>query len=98
MSAKWDRSWTRIGRYDRPRRRSTWARIEYAEGPPRNGLYMATEDAVAVELCAGREGDDAFARVERGDPSFGALLEVVDYALANVDEEPDADECRETAT
>lgn len=98
MSAKWDRSWTRIGRYDRSRRRSTWARIEYAEGPPSNGIFLSAEDAVAVELRSGREGDDAFVRVERGDPAFAALENVISYAIGNVDEEPDADEFLEDAT
>ena len=88
MSAKWDRAWTRIGRYDKCRRRSTWARIEYSsEG--------GDAVAMAVELRSGREGDDAFARVERGDPSFEALLNVLEYSLNNVDSEPDPDEVRE---
>ena len=85
MSAKWDRAWTRIGRYDKCRRRSTWARIEYSEAAV----------AIAVELRSGREGDDAFARVEHGDPSFEALLNVLEYSVANVDSEPDPDEVRE---
>ena len=91
MSAKWDRGWTRIGRYDRSRRRSTWARIEWVEGPPPEYGYDA-RDAEAVGLCSGREGDDAEVWVERGDPAFVELLRVVEYALDNVDEPPDADE------
>ena len=57
-SPKWNRDWTRIGRYDKCRRRSTWARIEFSS---------ETEDAVAmaVELRSGREGDDAFGLVLR---------------------------------
>lgn len=46
----------------------------------------------AVELCSGREGGDAYVRVERTDPAFVALLDVVSYAIGNVDEEPDEDE------
>lgn len=91
MSAKWDRSWTRIGRYDRARRRSTWARIEYPEGPPPEYGWVA-EDGVAAEMCSGREGDDAYVRVGRGDPAFAGLLDVISYAIGNVDEEPDEDE------
>lgn len=91
MSAKWDRQWTRIGRYDKSRRRSTWARIEYKLGPYIYG-FPESQDAVAIEMCSGREGDDAHVRVERGDPAFDALLNVIEYAIGNVDEEPDADE------
>jgi hypothetical protein len=85
MSAKWDRRWTRIGRYDRCRRRSTWARIEY-------GSDSEEGVATAVEMRSGREGDDAFVRVERGDPSFDALLNVLQYSVTNVDSKPDPDE------
>lgn len=76
--------WVRIGRYDAPQRRSTWARLDVPEGPP--DPRTADEDvATAVELCSGREGDDAYVRVERGDPAFFGLLDVVSYSIANVD-------------
>lgn len=87
MSAKWDKSWIRIGRYDKTRRRSTWARIICSEDNP--------EDKIAVEICSGREGDDAFACVEKDDPAFPTLLSVIEYSIFNVDEEPDEDEINE---
>ena len=84
--------WTRIGRLDSAGRRSTWARLEYVEGPPRGGYFEGVPythaddgDVVAVEMCGGREGDDAFVRVERGDPAFPGLCNVVSYALDNID-------------
>jgi len=79
--------WTRIGRLDRACRRSTWARVETIEGPPSNEIFYDGDDFVAVELCGGREGDDAFVRVERDNPAFEGLLDVVQYAIGNIDEE-----------
>lgn len=78
--------WVRIGRYDSARRRSTWARIETIEGSPSNGIMYMNEDLVAVEMCSGREGDDAYVRVERGDPSFEGLLGVLCYSIGNVED------------
>jgi len=58
--------WFRIGRWCSAERRSLWARLD--------------SDSGAVELCAGREGDDAYVRVERGDAAHEGILDVVTYA------------------
>lgn len=89
MSAKWDRSWTRIGRYDRSLRRSTWVRLVAVEGPP----WLDEDSNVqAIELCSGREGDDAYALIEPSNPAFWPLLGVMLTAVGNVEGEPDAHE------
>ncbi len=89
MSAKWDRSWTRIGRYDSALRRSTWARINETEGPH---LYRTHEDVTSIELCSGREGDDAYVKITPDNPAFAGIYDVIAYAIGNVDEEPEAHE------
>lgn len=87
-----DSGWVRIGRWDRARRRSTWARLEMREGP----LYWVIEEDMveAVELCSGREGDDAYVRVDRSCPCFSGLVDVVMYAIGNV---PNEDESQGTS-
>lgn len=87
-------TWTRIGRLDSAGRRSTWARVERIEGPPRDSSFFEEHEIIAVELCGGREGDDAYVRVERGDPSFVAMLNLVMYAIDNIDWD---EECAERA-
>lgn len=67
--------WVRIGRICANGRRSLWARLKTHEEP--------THDRTdAIELCAGREGDDAYVRIERGsipDAMFEALDNVLGY-------------------
>ena len=50
--------------------------------PFRRGLWMRASPE-AVELCAGREGDDAYVRLERDRPldaeTLHRLIEVMDY-------------------
>lgn len=75
----------RIGLYDRSFRRSTWARVEYGEPETDVDHILGHGPALAVELCSGREGDDAFVRVNRGDRKFNALLRVVEYSIGNLD-------------
>jgi len=89
MSAKWDRSWTRIGRYDRALRRSTWVRLVAVEGPP---WLLEEHNVQAIELCSGREGDDAYALIEPSNPAYEALLDVCLTAVGNVEDEPEAHE------
>lgn len=86
VSAKWDRLWTRIGRYDRALRRSTWARINEVEGP---FLYRTPDLVESIEICSGREGDDAYVKITPDNPAFVQLLDVISYSIGNVDEEPD---------
>lgn len=65
--------WTRVGRYDSPRRRALWVRFHQADE-----WHMGT-----VEMCAGREGDDQYVRLEAGSPGFdelvGCLLHATDH-------------------
>ena len=59
-----EEGWVRIGVIDSRRRRSLWLR----EG---KGWF---------ELRAGREGDDAHVRVDRSNPQFSELSDVLSYA------------------
>lgn len=61
--------WKRIGRFDDVRRRSLWMRITYYEG---------NEDRIkSIELCAGREGDDDYVRIERTNIQWKEIEEVL---------------------
>ena len=74
--------WIRIGRYDRQRRRALWSRIVEQTGPPtEDGEDVGLE---AIELCAGREGSDAFVRVTPDNPIFGDLFDCIARAEAAV--------------
>lgn len=55
--------------HDPSGRRGLWARI--TEGP------TGDRGAVKVELCAGREGDDAYVSFERDATSDGKMLEKI---------------------
>ncbi len=58
--------WVRIGLYDKPERRALWCRIVGDD-----------DDAPeAIELCAGREGDDAFVRLTPENPQWEDLCNV----------------------
>lgn len=61
--------WVRIGRYCGARRRALWFRV-----PDGHGVIDE------FELCAGREGDDDYVKVDRSNPQFGALLDVLSTA------------------
>ena len=64
--------WIRVGRYDGCRRRALWVRFI---GLDDTGM---TTKCKAIEMCAGREGDDAFVKVvKRGNPLFADLLDVM---------------------
>ena len=60
--------WTRIGRYDSARRRSLWIRLI---GEDESGGVQA------IELCSGREGDDAYVKLTSADPQWAALCDVL---------------------
>lgn len=64
--------WIQIGLMCSAGRRSMWVR--FTPGP--NG-----RDATVVELCAGREGDDDYLRVEAGQPLFQELVDIMSTAL-----------------
>jgi hypothetical protein len=64
--------WVRIGRYDRAERRSLWCRVVNKEGDT-DGL----DDPIAIELCSGREGDDAYVKLTAADPQWGDLCNLL---------------------
>lgn len=35
----------------------------------------------SIELCAGREGDDAYVKIEPSNPAWNELLDVLEYAI-----------------
>lgn len=64
--------WRRIGRIDSDGRRSLWIR----------------ETTDCIELCAGREGDDAYVRIDASNPQWRELEDVLSrarYAAENED-------------
>ena len=80
--------WRRVGRYDRPRRRALWARL--ISKPDADSNVYNHADLLAIELCAGREGDDAFVRLEpcgMRSAWWSNLIDVVLTALDAVDED-----------
>lgn len=64
-----ERSWVRIGRYDRARRRSLWCRLV---GEDVDGIGTVQ----AIELCSGREGDDAYVKFTPADPQWEDLCDL----------------------
>jgi hypothetical protein len=71
-----DGAWHRIGRWCDAYRRSLWARLVTADGITTERFHGG-EDVAAIELRAGREGDDNAARISRGEPSFRGVLDCV---------------------
>ena len=68
----------------RVRKESGWERVTPFDSAKRRALWMREEkqgdDLVALEMCAGREGDDAYARLE-GDAAKAVrdVLETVQF-------------------
>jgi hypothetical protein len=53
------------------------------------------QNICAIELASGREGDDAYVRIARGDlddEAFYKLYDLIAYSISNVDQEPEPDE------
>lgn len=73
--------WIRIGRYDSPRRRSLWSRV--LPRPKDEDLQVPPPES--IELCSGREGDDAYVKIGRDNPAFSELVDVLMYAEGNLD-------------
>ena len=57
--------WLSIALHDPASRRGVWARLTRRDGSYGDG-FEAHHDVAVIELCAGREGDDAYARLELG--------------------------------
>lgn len=63
-----------------------WLRIVYLSEPSAAegllGIRITTADKVeAIELRAGREGNDSYVRIDRTNPQFVELFEVLSTAL-----------------
>jgi hypothetical protein len=66
--------WVRIGRQDSTGRRSLWFR----------------ESKHCIELCSGREGDDAYVQIYRSNPQWAEIYAVLSSArFAAEHEDPD---------
>ncbi|MGC2778798.1 MAG: hypothetical protein WA418_24530 [Bradyrhizobium sp.] len=63
--------WQRIGRIDSTQRRSLWIR----------------ESPDSLELCAGREGDDAYVRITPSNPQWREMEAVLSCARFAADYE-----------
>jgi len=71
-------SWCRIGPDER---RSLWSRVNPKPEAVESGMFIAGVDTVeSIELCAGREGDDAYVRIDASNPQFRELLNIVTCA------------------
>jgi hypothetical protein len=67
--------WVEIGKACSAKRRSLWLRITMRAGEERAITY--TGRTAKFELCAGREGDDAYVSVDTTNPQFEQLLDVM---------------------
>ena len=85
--------WFRIGVNGH---RSLWARLQFTEQELEKvqnrcdamGLDFAIsnlETVVAIELCAGRDGDDSYVSISRNNPDFAQILDVINTALYAAD-------------
>lgn len=59
--------WRRIGRIDSTARRSLWIRE----------TWTGASAPACIELCAGREGDDAYVRITPDNPQWRDLTNVL---------------------
>lgn len=73
-----DRAWIEIGQRDSSKRRSLWMRVTP------NSFSNYTEIQL-LELCAGREGDDEYVRIDKTNPQFDELLKLFLTAKMTVD-------------
>jgi hypothetical protein len=64
--------WVRVGRWDSEERRSLWFRAATKDCGRDAGLEI-----LAVELCAGRHGNDSYASVDQPNPAVRSLWEVL---------------------
>ena len=69
--------WERIGAWDTAERRSLWVRFTQRDVTL---PLLTAANTLAVEFCAGREGDDAYVRIEPDNPAFAAILDVATTA------------------
>ena len=69
--------WTEIGKRCSADRRSMWLRINWVSPEAEQTGYVTLERVMSFELCAGREGDDGYVLVDKSNPQFAALLDVM---------------------
>lgn len=68
-----DDGWIEIGKRCSANRRSLWLRINYSESTATITDY---DTVTSIELCAGREGDDAYVLLDKSDSKFTLLLDL----------------------
>lgn len=78
-----EEGWREIGKSCSANRRSMWLRLNpKPEAVIEEGVfYAAAQNMESFELCAGREGDDAYVKVDPTNPQFEELLDLVTTAL-----------------
>ncbi len=82
--------WDEIGKRCAAGRRSLWLRVNYTNeeiaraeariaeyGPDGGAIYAHGENVASFELCAGREGDDDYVKVDHSNPQFAELLGIL---------------------
>jgi hypothetical protein len=80
-----EQDWIEIGKRCSAGRRSLWARWIYRREPTEEeteigARVVSIEDVEAVELSAGREGGDAFIRIDCSNPQFAELENLLSVA------------------
>lgn len=86
--------WFRIGRYDSARRRALWARIVLCPWDDEEWAGAIRAEVAYIELCAGREGDDAYVKIDRKHPCFVDLEDCISRAACHIECEPELCEGR----
>jgi hypothetical protein len=86
MTRHLEPGYAKIGATCSAGRRSLWMRLNYSpEGRQHgeeHGVLMADTDTVeSIELCAGREGDDDYLRIDHTNPQFAEILGILLTAL-----------------
>jgi hypothetical protein len=79
----WDRIGTSVGR------RSLWLRVNPKPdvADEDGAFFIKKNDIESFELCAGREGDDGYVKIEPSNPQFWELLDVLTTAKFAVEAE-----------
>lgn len=64
---------------------SGWVQIGKSDSTGRRSLWVKLSDSNHIELCAGREGDDSYIMIDRSNPQFEELQEIMLTALYAVE-------------
>lgn len=65
--------WIEIGKRCSANRRSLWVKFKFANT---DSNFVHDSNVLAIELRAGREGDDAYIRITPDNPQFSELLDL----------------------